>query len=61
MMSSPIRPTPGFDKTETPISSTIATPEGDNEFPPDVPLTPLPAAALETPRGSAPDLYRQPD
>ncbi len=40
-------------------SKTIATPEGDNEFAPDQPLTSVPDA-IETPRGSKPDEYRQP-
>ena len=39
---------------------TVATPEGDNEFPSDQPLHPLPTEAEENPRGSAPDDYRQP-
>ena len=39
---------------------TVATPEGDNEFPADQPLTDIPAGAEQTPGGSAPDHYRQP-
>jgi hypothetical protein len=41
---------------------TIATPEGDNEIPPDAPLKPGADRALdglETPAGSAPDPYKE--
>ncbi|SNT29501.1 hypothetical protein SAMN05421770_10711 [Granulicella rosea] len=44
---------------ETPKKPTIATPEGDNEFAPDQPLTPVPDP-IATPPGSKPDVYRQP-
>ena len=37
----------------------VGTPEGDNEFPPDVPLKPVPNEAEQRPRGGAPDEYRQ--
>ena len=39
----------------------VGTPEGDNEFAPDEPLKPTPTGAEQTPRGSAPDAYRQPE
>lgn len=32
-----------------PSPSTVATPEGDNEFPPDAPLTPTPDGLQRTP------------
>ncbi len=35
--------------TEDPQPSTVATPEGDNEFPPDAPLTPAPGGLQRTP------------
>ncbi len=40
--------------------NTVGTPEGDNEFAPDEPLTKLPDEALQEPRGNGPDDYRQP-
>jgi hypothetical protein len=44
------------DSTTQPAEPTVvATPEGDNEFPPDAPLNPLPEGALLTPNGAAPD------
>jgi hypothetical protein len=47
-------------KSNDPIDpKTIATPEGDNEFAPDQPLTSVPDP-IEIPRGSKPDEYRQP-
>ena len=37
---------------------TVGTPEGDNEFMPDQPLSKLPADAEQIPRGNAPDPYK---
>ncbi len=45
-----------------PKAAAIATPEGDNEIPPDQPLQPsadIATDGLETPAGSAPDSYKQ--
>jgi hypothetical protein len=59
-------PTPNEPDLEAPDSpedhepDTVGTPEGDNEFPPDAPLRPLPDGAELDPRGAAPDEYRQP-
>jgi hypothetical protein len=39
------------DSPDTPEDNepdTVATPEGDNEYPPDVPLTPAPKGMLRT-------------
>ncbi len=46
------------DSAQDPTSDTVATPEGDNEFAPDEPLTSLPADAEQIPRGNAPDPYK---
>ena len=37
---------------------TVGTPEGDNEFFPDQPLSKLPDDAEQIPRGNAPDPYK---
>ena len=40
------------DSPDTPEDNepdTVATPEGDNEYPPDVPLTPAPEGLQRTP------------
>ncbi len=41
------RDSPNTPETEQP--STVATPEGDNEFAPDQPLTPAPEGLQRTP------------
>ena len=38
--------------------NTVATPEGDNEYAPDQPLTGVPDG-LQDPRGNEPDAYRK--
>jgi segregation and condensation protein B len=45
---------------EDDVPDTVATPEGDNEFAPDEPLKPI-QEGFETPPGSEPDVYRQPE
>ena len=55
-MATKIRPVPDSPDDQEPAS--IATPEGDNEIPPDQPLQPSAAIAtegLENPRGAEPD------
>jgi hypothetical protein len=58
------QPTQPPDSPEDQEPDTIATPEGDNEAPPDQPLSPL-SAAVERPRGDDPHivqpLYRAED
>ncbi len=48
-------------KPPAPKDAVVGTPEGDNEFPPDKPLTGLPEDAHQKPRGGTPDKYRQPE
>ena len=48
-----IRPVPDAPDEDAP--EVVATPEGDNEFPPDAPLKPLPEGAERNPRGAEPD------
>jgi hypothetical protein len=55
-MASEIRPVPDSPQDEEP--ETVATPEGDNEYAPDQPLTPV-LDGSQNPRGSEPDEYRQ--
>lgn len=43
------------DNANDPPTDVVATPEGDNEFTPDEPLTKLPDEALQEPRGSNPE------
>ena len=60
-MATEIRPVPN-DPNDKPGTDRIATPEGDNEFAPDQPLTPSADEAvdgLEKPRGSEPDPYKR--
>ncbi|WP_263380484.1 hypothetical protein [Granulicella paludicola] len=52
-MSSQPLPHPDHDQPPDDEPETISTPEGDNENPPDAPLSPRPDAALR-PRGDAP-------
>ncbi len=47
------------DRADDRKTDVVGTPEGDNEFAPDEPLARLPEDAYQTPRGSAPDGYRQ--
>lgn len=55
-MASEIRPVADSPMDEEPES--VRTPEGDNEFAPDQPLTPS-LDGLQVPRGSEPDGYRR--
>jgi hypothetical protein len=52
MAASDLDPKPDpRDSPDTPEDNepdTVATPEGDNEYPPDVPLTPLPDGMQRT-------------
>jgi hypothetical protein len=53
-----------FDSPDTPQDhepTTVATPEGDNEFAPDQPLKPIQEieGTLQTPRGQGPQSYKQ--
>jgi hypothetical protein len=57
MSAQPI-PHPNHDQPPDDEPETIATPEGDNEYPPDAPLSPN-APAPVRPRGGAP-LSEQP-
>ncbi|ADW67632.1 hypothetical protein [Granulicella tundricola] len=41
-----------------PVADAVATPEGDNEFAPDQPLTEVPDG-LQEPLGSGPDAYKK--
>jgi hypothetical protein len=43
------------DSPEDQEPDVVGTPEGDNEFAPDEPLTKLPEGAEEIPRGSDPE------
>ncbi len=52
-----IRPVPDVPEEDAP--DVVGTPEGDNEFPPDAPLKPVPDGAEQDPRGAEPDPYKQ--
>lgn len=55
-------PDTNFEAPDVALASetdVVGTPEGDNEFPPDAPLKPIPDEAAQRPWGGAPDEYRQ--
>jgi hypothetical protein len=55
-MSMKIPPVPDSPGTDQP--NVISTPEGDNEYAPDQPLSPT-LGGLEDPRGAGPDSYKE--